>query len=258
MRLFDLRDPLHALSLLTRIPAPVDHALAFRRAALAAWAWPLVGALIGALAGGALWLGLALGLPPLAAAAGALAVSLTLTGAFHEDGLADCADGFGGGMTPARRMEIMLDSRVGAFGAAALVLALLAKAAFMAEMSGPLAVAALAAAGALSRAAVPLILLLGPQARAGGMAASAGPPGWPTVLAALATGLALGWLALGWLGVWWIAVAMLSAALLAALATRAVARAKIGGVTGDVLGAAQITGELAALATLAGLLARGA
>ncbi len=253
MRLFDLRDPLHALSLLTRIPAPVDHARAAERAAAAAWAWPLVGALVGALTGAVLWLCLALGLPPLAAAAAALAASLTLTGAFHEDGLADCADGFGGGMRPERRMEIMLDSRVGTFGASALALALLAKAAFMAETAPALAVATFAASGAVSRAVVPLIFRLGPQAKPGGMAATAGAPGWSTVAAALAVGGGLGAAALGWDATAWMA----AAALAAALATRAVARAKIGGVTGDVLGAAQMTAELAALGALAALLSRG-
>ncbi|MEL6316326.1 MAG: adenosylcobinamide-GDP ribazoletransferase, partial [Pseudomonadota bacterium] len=116
-----------AAALLTRAPVPVDHAHAGRRGARAAWAWPVVGAALGGAAAAALAGGLALGLPPGPAAAAALAALVLATGALHEDGLADLADGLGGGRDRARALEIMRDSRIGAFGAAALLLAFLAR-----------------------------------------------------------------------------------------------------------------------------------
>jgi adenosylcobinamide-GDP ribazoletransferase len=245
MPLIRLTDPLVAASLLTRLPVPVDHAAAGARAAAAGWAWPLVGAALGALAGGALAGAQAAGVAGLAAAATALAVQLWSTGALHEDGLADCADGWGGGFTPERRLEIMRDSRVGAYGAAALTLALLARAGMLATLSGWAAVAALAAAGAVSRAALPAMMRAAPAARPGGLAASVGRPAAATVALAVASGALLAALLCGWAG-----LAALVAAAAAAAATLALSRRMVGGVTGDALGAAQVMGEIAALAVL--------
>jgi len=274
-RTFLWADPLIAASLLTRAPVPVDHALAGARAGAASWAHPLAGAVIGALIGAAFAGGLALGLAPLLAAVTAIALGLILTGALHEDGLADCADGFGGGYTPARRLEIMKDSRLGTFGGAALMLALLAKAILLSGFSGPGAIWALALSGAVSRAFTAAALAWVPPARAdglsaragggrggspggarggappaggGGGAARAGAPGLPTVLAAVALALALAMV----LGGASSALGALAAAGLAALIIHRIALRLIGGQTGDVLGAAQVLGEIAALATLAG------
>jgi adenosylcobinamide-GDP ribazoletransferase len=241
-------DPLIAASLLTRAPVPVDHALAGARAGAASWAHPLAGAVIGALIGAAHAGGLALGLAPLTAAVAAIALGLILTGALHEDGLADCADGFGGGYTPARRLEIMKDSRLGTFGGAALTLALVAKASLLSGFSGPGAIAALAIAGAVSRAFTAAGLAWVPPARAGGLSARAGAPGLLTVVAAIALALVLATT----LGGAPSALRALAAAGLAALIVHRIALRLIGGQTGDVLGAAQVLGEIAALATLAG------
>lgn len=245
MRLFDGRDPLVAASLLTRLPLPLDHGFAGARGAAAAWAWPLVGAGLGGAVGAALAGALTLGLPPLAAAALALALGLMLTGALHEDGLADCADGFGGGADRARRLEIMRDSRLGAFGVAALALLLLGKAGLLADLEGWRAVAVCAAAGAVSRAPLAAMLRWAPQARANGLAAATGRPRLATVAAGLCLALALALALTGGSG----ALALALAAL-ATLAMAALARRKIGGISGDVLGAAQALGEVAALAAL--------
>ena len=245
MRLFDRRDPLVAASLLTRLPLPLDHGFAGARGAAAAWAWPLVGAGLGGCVGAALAGALALGLAPLASAALALALGLALTGALHEDGLADCADGFGGGADRARRLEIMRDSRLGTFGVAALALLLIGKAGLLAELEGWRAVAVCAAAGAVSRAPLAAMLRWAPQARADGLAAATGRPSFATVVAALGVALALAAALGGAAG----ALALLAAAL-TTLATAALARRKIGGISGDVLGAAQALGEAAALAAL--------
>jgi adenosylcobinamide-GDP ribazoletransferase len=232
-----------ALSLLTRLPVPLDHARAGARAGAAAWAYPLVGALVGATTGGAYAALAALGAAPGLAAAAALAAGLLLTGALHEDGLADVADGFGGGFTPERRLEIMRDSRHGTYGVAALTLALLAKWSLLAALSGPEAVAALAAAAALGRAVMGPALRWTPPARRDGLGAGAGRPAAAPALAAAALGAALA-LALG------APPAALAAAALAALAVVALARRLIGGQTGDVLGAAALLAEIAALGTM--------
>src|SRR5262245_29575069 len=121
-----LGDIRSAGAFLTRIPARligVDTSVAadFRRAARV---FPLVGCLIGLVGGIVLWIALAIGMPALAAATLAVTATMALTGGLHEDGLADTADGFGGANAE-QRLQIMDDSRIGTFGAAALVLTLL-------------------------------------------------------------------------------------------------------------------------------------
>ena len=138
---------------------------------------PLVGALIG-LAGGLTYtLALGLGLPPWPAAALALATSIGATGALHEDGLADVADGLGGGRTRADKLRIMRDPRIGSYGTIALVLALLARAGALVALADPSAVVAtLVTAGAVSRAALPAVMASLPLARSDGLAAQTGRP----------------------------------------------------------------------------------
>ena len=247
-RLVTWGDPGAALALLTRLPAPgADHA----RGARAAWAWPLVGALLGgagALGGLACLAG---GLPPAAAAGAALSVQVLATGALHEDGLADLADGLGGGPDRERRLEIMRDSRIGAFGAVALILGLGLRWSLTAALL-PAAPAALLAAAALSRAAMAAAMATLPPARPDGLSAMAGRPGAAAILAA-GLALALAGLAAG------PAPAFLAAlgAAGAAAGVGALARSRLGGQTGDVLGAAQQAAEIAALAGLAAALAGG-
>ncbi|MAS40306.1 MAG: adenosylcobinamide-GDP ribazoletransferase, partial [Porticoccaceae bacterium] len=124
------------------------------------WAYPLVGAVVGGVTGLVLWGGLALGLPPLAAAAVALGASVTLTGAMHEDGLADTADGFGGGDTVVRKLEIMRDSRLGSYGVLALIVTCGLRMSLWAELGAEIDnVMVLALLGALSRAILPPMIL---------------------------------------------------------------------------------------------------
>src|ERR1019366_4569859 len=88
----------------------------------AVWAFPIAGAVVGGIGGGVFWGCSALGLPPAVAAVWTLVATLLVTGALHEDGLADTADGFGGGRTREQKLEIMRDSRIGSFGALAVML----------------------------------------------------------------------------------------------------------------------------------------
>jgi len=237
-----------AAVLLTRLPLPHLPANAFARGANAVWAYPLVGAGVGLAGMAAAQVALALGLPQLGAAALGLAAMMLMTGAMHEDGLADLFDGFWGGFTPERRLEIMRDSQIGTYGVLALIgvftLRLSAVAALLDQ--NPLA---LVAAAALSRAMMPLVMAALPNARRDGLSRSVGRPEGTTVTISLAIALVVALLCLGAVGVTALLVALAVSAGVAALA-----RAKIGGQTGDVLGATQQLGEAAVLLTCTALL----
>jgi adenosylcobinamide-GDP ribazoletransferase len=235
-------DLAEALMLLTRLPVPVH--LAAPRGARAAWAWPLAGALVAGLAAMVAAGALAAGLPPGLAAGLALVAGVLLTGALHEDGLADTADGLWGGHTRKRRLEILRDSRIGTYGVVALVLVLgLRWQALVALAADPWALAAaMVAAAALSRAAMAGVAWALPPARPDGLSAATGRP--PAGAAALAAGIA-GGLALVSLGL--TAVAAGAAAALAAAWIARVAHRRFGGQTGDILGASQQLAEGAVL-----------
>lgn len=244
---FAREDLLRAAALLTRLPLPDQEGS--RSMAQSAWSWPIIGALVGLGAGLAALIAGWMGLPPLLAATCALGVQIALTGALHEDGLADCADGFWGGQTRARRLEIMKDSRLGSYGMLALALALFARiAAIAALIEAGWLLAPLIATGALSRAPMAVLMTALPNARGAGLAHAAGRPGRDTALVAIALALLIGLLATGWavlVAGFWTALAVLGWALLA--------RGRIGGQTGDVLGAAQQIGEIVILAVFAAM-----
>ena len=239
-----LRELAGACGLLTRLP--VGRWAAGADPARCVWAYPLAGALVGALAAAVYALGRGVGLGAPVAAVWALAALLAVTGALHEDGLADAADALGGGRTVARRLEIMRDSRIGSFGALALVLSTALRLAAVAALAPGAAAGALIASGALGRAAMLLPLLLLRPAR---------PDGLGTSLARVQGGTAVVGLALG------AAVALLllperfavGAVLLAALAGLGAARLAgrlLGGYTGDVFGATSVVAECLVLSLL--------
>jgi adenosylcobinamide-GDP ribazoletransferase len=246
-------DPLRQLHLafvlLTRLPLPHLPDAAFAQGARAVWAYPLVGLVVGAAGAATGQLALAAGLPLLAAAALALAVMIIATGAMHEDGLADTADGFWGGYTPARRLEIMRDSQIGTYGVLALVVAFVLRLAAVMALLGAGGWAALPVAAALSRAMMPTLMATLPPARSDGLSHSVGRPtnGAAAGAALLAGGITLAIWGMG--GLTLLGIAAVAAALIAALARR-----KIGGQTGDVLGAAQQTSETALLLACAALI----
>lgn len=225
--------------LLSRLPLPQRGFSGAR----SVWVWPLVGAVIGAAAGLTAWAGTAASLPAGVTAAAVMAVTTLLTGAMHEDGLADSADGLFGGWTPERRLEIMKDSRIGSYGMLALLITGLARwSALTVLIAAPSAVLILIAAGALSRAPMAVMMAVMPNARQGGLSAGTGRPSLPR--AALCCGLALA-VALAALGS--SALPLILAAILPAFVMAALAQRRIGGQTGDILGAAQYLGETAVL-----------
>jgi adenosylcobinamide-GDP ribazoletransferase len=241
-----LADPVNdckvALAFLTRLPM-APQPTAERSLGASVVMFPMVGALIGLLGGVGYALAFWLGVPPLPAATVALAAMIWLTGALHEDGLADLADGFGGGHTREDKLRIMRDPRIGSYGALALVLGLLARAGALAALAAPADVmAALVAAGAASRAALAPVMTMLPVARADGLAAGAGRPHPLRAAAAVLVAALLSVVLLGK-----AAAAALLAGAAGAFVVAWLARRQIGGHTGDVLGAVQQLTEIGVL-----------
>lgn len=209
----------------------------------AAWAFPLVGLLVGLIAGGVMWAALALGLSPPVAGGLALGAQVIATGALHEDGLADICDGFWGGTSRERRLQIMRDSRIGSYGTVGLILTLGLRWLGLAALAEAQAAAAVIAVAMASRAAPVALMAWLPAARAEGLGAQGRTVGRGSVLvAAVLGGLPMLLLPLGW------AALVVAALVVAALAL--IARRKIGGQTGDVLGAGQQVTEIGLLLTL--------
>lgn len=238
----------------TRLPTPADagaHAPPDFEAA--GWAIPLVGALVGLIGGGALLIALRFGLSPLLAATGAVATMALITGALHEDGLADFIDGVGGGATLERKLAIMRDSRLGSYGALALCLASLLRIfalAALAQKSPLSAAAALIFAGAASRSAGLLPMSLLAPARADGAGASVAAPSLRALGAMAGKALVFAFLPLLFgVSPFTLALAFILAYAASALVAQ-MARRQIGGYTGDVLGAAQQAAEIIVLMTL--------
>jgi adenosylcobinamide-GDP ribazoletransferase len=245
---FDLKV---AILFSTRVPLPHAEPIDGADVARAAWALPLAGALVGAVGALASWLAYRCGLPATVAAALALATTLAITGCLHEDGLADTADGFGGGHDRARKLEILRDSRIGTYGVCALAMSLLLRWSALAAIAAPLAVAlALIAAHAAARAALPTFMRLVPPARSDGLAAQAGAP----PLASAAAAALIGVVALGFALRPTTAVIALILLIAAGTMMGWLSRRQIGGQTGDVIGALEQVSEILILLTAAVLL----
>ncbi len=241
------RECAQALTLLSRLPlgrlAPSGPP-----SARVMWAFPLVGLILGGLAGAVYALAAWFGLSPWLAAAWALAAGMLLSGALHEDGVADAADGLGAEGSAERRLAILHDPRAGNYAVLALILSVVIRLAALAAIASPSAAAkALTIAGIAGRTAMiglPLLLL---PARTSGLGAALGAPGKGVALAAFALGLGL-------------LAALLSPALLfrvglasgLGLAVVAfAAKRRLGGYTGDIYGAVEQAAECLTLTVLA-------
>lgn len=229
-----------AVSLLTRFPVSrrVDPA---GLAAAVPW-FPVVGLAIGVVVAGT-YAGLTQVLPPVLAAALATLGGAVLTGAFHEDGLGDVVDAFAGGWTRERRLEILDDPRLGTFGVLAVAGTFVVRVTAIATLDAWSALALLPAVHALSRLAGILLMRRLPLATPDGLGASyAARLGGTGEAAAGALAIVP---AAALIGAWSVPAVALCA--LAAAVVGAWARSKIGGITGDVLGATQQVAELALL-----------
>lgn len=241
---------LAALTFLTRLPVRTGNAETPFVASLAdaSWAFPLVGMLIGAIGGLAYFGAIGVGLPVLAAALIAIGVTVLVTGGLHEDGLADTADGFGGGASPEDKLAIMRDSRSGAYGVLALIFSVGLRAAALAQISsGGRVLGALIASHALARGLIPIAMRSLEPARADGLGAEAGRPEQSLALWACGIGVIVVLIFAG-IRPGFLAVIAAAAAM---AATSWIAQRQIGGYTGDVLGAIEQSSEIAALLAIA-------
>ncbi|QIE47278.1 adenosylcobinamide-GDP ribazoletransferase [Pseudohalocynthiibacter aestuariivivens] len=242
--LINLADIAEALTLLSRLPIASQG----KRGSAAVWAYPVAGLAIGGIAGAAGHLTVYLGLPTALAAIAALACQIIITGAMHEDGFADSVDGLWGGWDRTRRLEIMKDSQIGSYGVIALCLSLTCRWVllwFLFDLNHEAAPAAIAVAAALSRAAMPVLMWSLPHARADGLSHSVGAPSVQSVLIGLAiAAFAACILTLS------TALPAIIAAGCVTLVVRQIARAKINGQTGDILGATQQMVEIVVLTAI--------
>jgi adenosylcobinamide-GDP ribazoletransferase len=236
---------LGATAFFTRLPVDARAGGTWRLAD-SPWAFPLVGAGIGGTAAFTLLLAQLIGLASWAAALLSVLAGIVLTGALHEDGLADTADGFFGGRDREEKLAILRDSRQGTYGVLAIVLSVLLRAAALAAIGDAIhAGLALITAHAVSRAALPAAMMGLTPARPDGLGATAGTPRAGGAIAAALIGAAI---ALAALGPVRGAVALcLTGVIVFAMAK--LARRQIGGYTGDVLGAFQQVAEIVILLT---------
>jgi adenosylcobinamide-GDP ribazoletransferase len=241
-----LIDLVGAFMLLTRLP--VGRLGGASDLGRCVWAFPAVGVVVGGVGGLVYGAAHAVGVPPLVAAGWSLAATMLMTGALHEDGLADTADGFGGGGSAARKLEIMRDSRIGSYGAAALLLSVLVRAGAIAGIGRTEGVvAAMVVAGMVGRSAMILLLLVLSPARGDGMGASVGRPGAGSVVMGLGLAVIAAFLLVSPLGATAVVVLGFGGALLLA----GFAAVQIGGYTGDVLGACEVAVECVVLTVMA-------
>ena len=222
------------LMFLTRLPAPGGLHHSEGRLARAARYFPLVGVLIG-LISGVIFIVADAALSSAIAAGLALTAGLFVTGALHEDGMADTCDGIGGGTDPDKSLEIMRDSRLGTYGGAGLFMSLGLRWLALAQFAGVDGMIALVVAHAVSRAMLPPVLMSGRYARTRGLASSVagGVRGGEALVAAILA-LIVAMIAGPVAGLLAIAVAVVAAGVTLVLIMR-----KLGGYTGDTLGAIQ-------------------
>ena len=239
-----------ALQFLTRVPVPPWVGFEADWLNQSARHFPAVGLCVGAVAAAVLWAGHAL-LTPAVAVGLSMAATLLMTGGFHEDGFADTCDGLGGQVSRERALEIMKDSRIGAYGAMGLVLMLGLKAATLAALPLAWGLPALLFAHTASRSAAVCLIRRLPYA--GDIAhAKAKPLAQRVSMAgvAAATGWALAVAAALWAWRPELALALNVSGALVVLGAAWCARwlrRRLGGTTGDTLGAAQQITELLAL-----------
>lgn len=244
-----------ALGFLTQIPlADRDGAAERPDFRSTAWTFPIVGVVVG-LGGGIVYaLATGVGLAPMLSAALAVTATVTLTGAIHEDGLSDTADGFGGGKTATAKLEIMRDHRIGAYGAIALVLSILLRVAAIEAVAFRGAGAVLlilVAAEAISRAGLVKMWHDLPAARLDGLSKDTGSPDDRATMTTLGVAVAIVAVTTIPAAGFWAALVASAGTAAAVLVFTGICRNQIGGQTGDTLGAVQQVAVLSFLILIA-------
>lgn len=237
-----------AIMLLTRLPVWAAKVGGEPNLSRSTWAYPLVGALVGSIGVAVLFGVHVLGISLVLSVLIMMTAMVLSTGAFHEDGLADTADGIGGGWTKERKLEIMRDSRIGTYGTVALLLSLGLRAAALTALGDIMLVAlATVMAATVSRSGIVILLMVMKPARSDGMGTVAENPPLVSVAVALLfavlatriiphgmTASVVGFI--GLLVVFWLG------------------KKHLGGYTGDLLGAGQQVSEICILVSLSALL----
>lgn len=238
-----------AFSFMTTIPIPAFNA-ENRESNLASciWVFPLVGVVLGLLAGSIYYLSIVVGLNVFLSALISVSTMVLLTGALHEDGLADVADGFGGGYGRNQVLSIMSDSSLGTYGTLALLLVMAGRVGAVYQIEQPLLViTALISAASLSRTSCLFIFAGMSPARQTGLGQSVKNPGFAEIISACILCLICNILLLDFK----LVLLILGVALIVTLIIYRLAQSIIGGFTGDVIGASLLLTELAVLLTLA-------
>ena len=232
-----------AVQFLTRVPVGSATIYSPERMAASVRYYPLVGLLVGTLCAGAFYAA-NLVFPISVAVLLSLAAGLFLTGAFHEDGLADTFDGVGGGLTREKALQIMKDSRLGTYGTLALFVALLLKVTALMGLGAIIIPIALIAGHGLSRVSSVLVISTSTYVRDEGTGKPvAGTVSMASLLVALATGMAI-------VAVWLLVMPVMALVwaigglIVAHILMRAFFEPKLGGYTGDTLGAVQQASEI--------------
>jgi len=239
---------LSAVQFLTRLPIPDPGWEEGRLDRGAKW-FPLVGLIVGLLSGLALLLSLHVWNDPRISVAVTLIAGVFITGALHEDGLADTADGLGGGTDISHRLRIMKDSNIGTYGSLALMLAMLLRFVVLVSLCGQISVAvfAVVAAQAVSRAAMLPIIWSLTYARSSDDAKVVPLTASPTIVGVAAAGLIVLAACAPLITQGWAVSTGLISTAVACLAMRRLMTQKLGGWTGDTAGATQLVSEIAFL-----------
>ncbi|USD63986.1 adenosylcobinamide-GDP ribazoletransferase [Vibrio sp. SCSIO 43136] len=232
-----------ALSFFSRLPVPSDTPYSPERMNRSGRFFALVGLLLGTLCALSYWVFAAI-LPITVAVFLTMVISLLLTGAFHEDGLADMADGIGGGMTLERRLEIMKDSRLGTYGAATLTLALLGKFLLLIELAQVTSLVPILMSGYVVSRAVAATLIRSMDYVTDAANSKAKPLAQSQSASEQAFLYLCGALSLLWLPLE-LAVGVAAALLVLRSLFKRWLNSRLGGFTGDCLGAGQQLAELA-------------
>jgi adenosylcobinamide-GDP ribazoletransferase len=233
-----------SIAFCTRLPLWHTAAVPGGTLGRAAWAFPVAGIVVGLIAAAVYGLAHRAGIPAWPAAALSVAATLLTTGCLHEDGLADTADGFGGGATREQKLDIMRDSRIGTYGVCVLIVALILRVGVLASFfSSGAAAWALIASHAGARATMMAFMFLVPPARRDGLSSEAGQPPIESAGVAVALGFLFAAICLG------LAHAIIAVILLAIVVALMawLSRRQIGGQTGDVLGTVEQIAEIAIL-----------
>ncbi len=233
-----------SLGFLTRLPMARTAPAGGTDIGRAAWAFPIAGIVVGMIGAIVYVFAYKLGFRAWPSATLGIVATLAVTGCLHEDGLADTADGFGGGATRERKLDIMRDSRIGTYGVCALIASILIRAGALASLGDPKLVAmALIAAHGAARATLPAFMALLPPARSDGLSHAAGQPPQDRAMVAGGLGILILVLFLGLTpGILALILLVGAIALMAWLSMR-----QIGGQTGDVIGALEQVGEVIVL-----------